>query len=341
MAAYKKWSALFILSLLCISACAEWRVEEPQIAMLPTLTPSATISPTPAIAPSATPITPTFTPTVTLTPRYSPTPLLGSTSTPSDYDLTMTALGPAAAQSPLIEYFVAFPTEVEPGETVLLFWASSKGTSAAIYRLNDDGSPGRTWQVELEGSLPVTPRVTGRNEIYVLAVTNGIVTVERRAVVSVTCPYTWFFEPPAEGCPDSVPAATQAIVQAFERGRMIWRSDTAQIIVLFNDIPDPNNPPPAWLVMPDPYLPGEPENDPNIVPPDGLQQPQRGFGKLWREVPGLRDRIGWAIGSEVPFTMTFQYETLSSGQRLYFSDETGTAILLDIDGTGWTVVGYQ
>lgn len=41
---------------------------------------------------------------------------------------------------------------------------------------------------------------------------------------------------------------------------------------------------------------GEAEFDPAFSPPDGRQQPMRGFGKVWREHTDLRDAIGWGAG---------------------------------------------
>lgn len=46
----------------------------------------------------------------------------------------------------------------------------------------------------------------------------------------------------------------------------------------------------------DTFVEGEPESDPTIVPPAGLYQPIRGFGKLWWTNASVRDRLGWATG---------------------------------------------
>ena len=40
------------------------------------------------------------------------------------------------------------------------------------------------------------------------------------------------------------------------------------------------------------------EFDPAITPPSGLRQPERGFGKVWREHPDLREQLGWALEKE-------------------------------------------
>lgn len=332
------------LALLLASGCADWTIEEPTIPMLPTLTPSATVSATPAVgqAMTPTPFTPSPTLTITLTPKYTSTPPLGATSTPSENQMTATSLGPAAANAPEILYFVATPPEAEPGEPVLLFWSSKGGSSAAITRISMTGERQRSWSVPLEGSLTVIPKVVGGSEQYMLSVTNGIVTVERWVAVKVTCPLTWFFEPPPEdSCPDGEPSVSQASTQLFERGRMFWIAATDEIVVLFNIPPDAETEEPAWVMMVDPYVDGDPEDDPEIQPPDGFRQPRRGFGVVWRTVPGVRDRLGWAIGDEIEFMTTYQRETTDEGElQLYFADEAGAVIKLLAGGAGWIVVAY-
>jgi hypothetical protein len=328
---------LIALALLAGAGCAEWLGEPPAIPALPTLTPSPVFSPTPPVieADTPTPITPTATATLTPTPRASPTPLIGPTATLSDDALTLTALGPGARGAPVINYFVATPDAVAPGEAVVLFWSSEGGNSAAVYRLDENGEPGRTWAVEPEGSLTVVPQVVGRPEVYVLAVTNGITTVERRVAVEVTCPDTWFFAPPLETCPSGPASFSLASMQLFERGRMIWIELTDQIVVLLADgLKDQ----PAWLIVIDPYVEGSPEGDPAIQPPAGFLQPLRGFGALWRGDATLRERIGWAIGEERAYQTTFQRDTFTEEFTFALTDPDGAILVLEGGGVGWYVL---
>jgi hypothetical protein len=224
-----------------LTGCADWFGDEPSIADLPTLTPSPAPTGTPAVAlvDTPTPFTPTVTPTVTLTPRFSPTPPLGGTSTPANpQTATAQAIGLAGDLTPIIEYFAAYPTEVEPGGEILLFWSAQDGSSAAVYRVNADGSPGRTWQVKLEDSMAVYPISAGRNEVYTLAVTNGLITVEQQVSIAVSCPLEWFFSPPpAEGCPNAEVSSTPVVTQEFQGGRMVWFEAFNQVVVLFDDTP--------------------------------------------------------------------------------------------------------
>ena len=38
----------------------------------------------------------------------------------------------------------------------------------------------------------------------------------------------------------------------------------------------------------------------------GLYEPNRGFGKVWRENPDIRAQIGWAFENERATTMSYQ-----------------------------------
>jgi DNA-binding beta-propeller fold protein YncE len=89
-----------------------------------------------------------------------------------------------------------------------------------------------------------------------------------------------------EAQPREIPLAHQL----FERGAMVWREDTLRIYVLYADG--------SWADYADTWTAEQPESDPGIVPPQGLVQPKRGFGKVWRTEPDVRARIGWAMQEE-------------------------------------------
>ncbi len=96
---------------------------------------------------------------------------------------------------------------------------------------------------------------------------------------------------PELGCPLGPPSLVQMARQPFQRGQMIWRGDIQVIYVLQEDG--------SWLAFADTFEEGMPEIDPSIVPPQGLYQPIRGFGKLWREQLGAEDApVGWATAPE-------------------------------------------
>ena len=57
-----------------------------------------------------------------------------------------------------------------------------------------------------------------------------------------------------------------------------------------------------------------------IAPPEGRYQPIRGFGKVWRENPQVREQLGWAIAPEQGFEGALQHEhheESSSGANTY------------------------
>ena len=103
--------------------------------------------------------------------------------------------------------------------------------------------------------------------------------------------------------------ATQvsAAVQPFEQGFMVWREDEARIYAFLNDG--------SWLVFEDTFREGEAESDPALVAPANRQQPVRGFGKVWRTEPALRERMGWATAQERG--VTIQAQPFERGQMIW------------------------
>jgi len=101
------------------------------------------------------------------------------------------------------------------------------------------------------------------------------------------------------------PHETSAALQPFQFGTMVWRSDTRQIYVLYGDG--------SCAIFDDTWTEGQPEWDASISAPEGLIQPKRGFGKVWREQEGVRDRLGWALVEEQGHTVivqSFEHGTL-------------------------------
>ncbi|MFQ5343407.1 MAG: hypothetical protein ACE5F6_17845, partial [Anaerolineae bacterium] len=94
------------------------------------------------------------------------------------------------------------------------------------------------------------------------------------------------------------PRQISAAFQPFEGGVMIWRGDTQTIYVLYDDN--------SWNGFEDTWTPDQPERDPTIQPPEGREQPVRGFGKVWREQPGVRERLGWGLRSEEAYQSAVQ-----------------------------------
>jgi hypothetical protein len=135
------------------------------------------------------------------------------------------------------------------------------------------------------------------------------------------------------GCPEEPATAASLAEQTFEHGRMIWDSTTRQIYVLT----DSNQ----WQAFDDTFDEGvDPAYDPAL--PDPPKQPQRGFGKVWREqLGGTQAAIGWALEHERPvngFKQPFQRGSLIWTDAIApGASAPGTAYLLYDDGT-WQAI---
>ncbi len=119
--------------------------------------------------------------------------------------------------------------------------------------------------------------------------------------------------PSATPRPDIFPtdavAEVQLAEQVFEHGRMFWIRHTRQIWVMVSASPD--TPGGDWFCYNDTFQEGEPEIDESLIPPEGMYQPRRGFGKLWRSHAELKDALGWALTPE--FELTSQYTYVAGG----------------------------
>jgi len=128
------------------------------------------------------------------------------------------------------------------------------------------------------------------------------------------------------GCATGQASNTNAIEQVFERGHMIYVAKERQVLVTyFSDG--------RWTRFEDTFRTGD--SEPSLTPPEGLFAPQRGFGKVWREQTGVRQRLGWAVGSERPFEGREQSFTggamVWTGVnqwmlRIYYADGTAVAV---------------
>ncbi|MCB0069145.1 MAG: hypothetical protein KDD77_18410 [Caldilineaceae bacterium] len=104
------------------------------------------------------------------------------------------------------------------------------------------------------------------------------------------------FDAGALGCPIAPASVVWAAYEGFERGSMLWRSDTNLSYILFNDG--------SWAPSNETWNGQEPPSRGD--PPAGLYRPERGFGYVW----GVRDdvftRLGWATMPEKGFCAAVQ-----------------------------------
>jgi hypothetical protein len=194
-------------------------------------------------------------------------------------------------------------TEADPGDTITLEWQSAGGHQATLYHLMDTGQLNGWWEVEPTSSMNYDIPDESRNwEGFVLFVLDEAEHVAQATLqVTLRCPDTWFFSPPPDECPSSPPIFTDGAEQHFEHGLMLWIKAENRICVLFDDGVQP-----AWGAFVDEWDESKTESDPSIVPPAGLYQPERGFGLVWREEPGVRDRLGWAVDEESGYPTAVQ-----------------------------------
>jgi hypothetical protein len=101
------------------------------------------------------------------------------------------------------------------------------------------------------------------------------------------------------------PAVGQVFVaeQDFQNGRMFWLEPVDQIWVIWTNERGET----IWSVYDDEFEDGMVESDPNITPPEGLYQPERGFGKLWRDNDDVRNQLGWAVQPEFGYVSRYEY----------------------------------
>jgi len=96
------------------------------------------------------------------------------------------------------------------------------------------------------------------------------------------------------GCPVGTPETRASAYQPYQNGFMVWVSspDGAGNIYVFDNTNG------TVQIFPDTWQSGVDPERGGDAPPDGLTEPIRGFGKVWREQPGVRDALGWATNAE-------------------------------------------
>ncbi|HSJ57971.1 MAG TPA: hypothetical protein VLC95_12365 [Anaerolineae bacterium] len=134
----------------------------------------------------------------------------------------------------------------------------------------------------------------------------------------------WQVQAARLGCPVEPERQLTLAVQAFEHGLMIWDSEERAIYVLLDGG--------TWQALEDRWQEGvDPAYDPDLPPPP--RQPQRGFGKVWREALGGPDaQIGWAV--EVERAVAGWQQGFERG-RLYWTDMAGGTVFLLYDDGSW------
>lgn len=92
--------------------------------------------------------------------------------------------------------------------------------------------------------------------------------------------------------------------QDFQNGTMFWLQPINQIWVATTNEDGEQ----VWINRDDTFEEGRPESDPALEPPaEGLIQPIRGFGLIWRNDEELQSTVGWATSEELGYTTNYEY----------------------------------
>jgi hypothetical protein len=137
---------------------------------------------------------------------------------------------------------------------------------------------------------------------------------------SIGCP-TWSFPSRPEGV---------RAVEPFERGTMVWvkggyRLPNRIYVIYFDNARGSL----VWESYEDTWYEGEPSSG-GEKPPSGLYEPIRGFGKLWRTNPHVRNTLGWAAAPESADGGSVQ--TFDSGSLMLYRATSDRVFILYADG---------
>lgn len=276
-------------------------------------TPATTALPaptTPSVMPTSTP-QPTAASTNTSQPTPKPTstpqPTAASTDTPQPTPKPTSRPTSVPDELPQGLSFTASPDPVKRGGTVTLSWDAPGATSVGITRLSPEGDifiETEAFNLPPSGSIVLqVPEDYTESVKYYLGAHDANGVLHRSYVtVSIICRYDNHIAPRCPLTQDYVWAA----YEPFETGRMVWRSDTREIYVLYAD----GN----YETFEDTWLEGDPAVDLG-TPPPGLHAPVRGFGDLYAHEPRVRQGLGWATAPEAGYTMGV--ETIRGGSGRY------------------------
>ncbi len=122
-----------------------------------------------------------------------------------------------------------------------------------------------------------------------------------------------------------------ATFQQFERGFMIWRADTNDIYVLYNARNSGTNGGGSYTIYSGGEYVGLPENPISNVPA-GRIRPENGFGKVWGNIPQVRNQIGWATLAETGYLAAARLE---NSVPVAITIPDGRTVYLDAAGSRW------
>ncbi|MBC8077771.1 MAG: hypothetical protein H7Y32_16975 [Chloroflexales bacterium] len=201
----------------------------------------------------------------------------------------------------------------------LTFWQSKGGLARFGYPITaviQETIEGRSFQVQYfeRRRMEYHPENAGTPYEVLL----GLLGNEVRSNQSggQTCPvavlpelqynYTDFTRDTALGCPlvGEDYANVNGATARFERGQMFWVNLRGGRSLIYVVIYGANNSV-TYKTFVDTWKEGDATNS-GLTPPAGKFEPNRGFGKVWREQAGVRDAVGWALENERAVNVSYQ-----------------------------------
>ena len=250
------------------------------------------------------------------------------------------AIPEPAATAPIdtgisVDYFRFTPSPTRPSDIVQMEWSVEGVSSVTITRLGgENGEANETYNVAASGRLEqrFSPTMGGMPIVYRLtSVENEGFSAEY--VIDLPCEYAWLISVPrGNDCPTKVTSGLGA-QQDFEHGFLIWISEEDLMVYSTWDGS-------SHGFIDDTFVFGtDIISDPNIVPPAGYYQPDYGFGKVWREEPGLRDLLGWGVTPAKEYTVYHQADSLDGNGTEYITMLNGGMLTIEQSSDTW-IVGY-
>jgi hypothetical protein len=276
-----------------------------------------------------------------MTPRLEPVLDESQTpeaTTPLATPPTATPSPTAPAAGPLIDYFRPSSEAADPGDTITLEWMTTGAITVTLWRLAPTGQFSAFWDVEGAGTFEYDIGQHERNQtrFALIAGDNAGQLDSATLSVSLRCPDSWFFSNAPDICPANAAVHSDGAEQRFQNGLMLWSQGEDRIYVLYDDGLSPK-----WGAFPDEWDSGEPDRDPSLSPPPGLLQPVRGFGLVWREQPGVRERLGWATLEETPYSTSVQRPSYAKYNETYILAADGLIWKLLPERSGWEKIQGQ
>lgn len=229
----------------------------------------------------------------------------------------------------------------------LRYWERNGGLARFGYPITtviDEVIEGRTYKVQYfeRRRMELHPEHAGTAYEVLLGllgreVVGGPLPVEACPGIPTYLRRTWEIYTQDLGCGQPYGDGRLAI-QQFESGQMIWvgRSDGSpgQIFVITGD-PSFSA---SWSLVIDSYVEGEPVGT-SELPPPGRYAPVRGFGKLWRTNPQVRQALGWATTPEqAANAVIWQFVSQSGLNWMIGNTATNRVTILRVDPAGQRAV---